>query len=531
MPDSASKPKAATSACAETRTGFGAAARPITLGGVRSMSTPVCVVARNVLPTRSAQGADGRWSVPSVVSFTLSVGCTAPDPESAHVQSASTGSLFHPAALGGGLRCATETTGFLRSILNGPTCGASAQFTSASQTSRPPYVQDGPSKPSASCVVMAKLASEACARPAPPSVTAHVIVTFCACHASSGCGQETTGGLRSNFRPLTRASAQFPTRSQTLLTTSVVDSSPGTAAAESPKLAAEARPDPVSVAVQGTVSSVRCQAPSEAAHETAGSDSSILMSPIGPASAQFPTASQRIRAAVDAFASNDPRGTEVASAKLVSAAAIPAPASVALHGTSRLRCQPDPTGSHATAGRARSIAIGRIGPAVAQLPATSHTARLSVPAFASATPSGTEVERPKLASAGRSSPEPGSAAAHAIVTFSRCQPPSGASHVISGGVVSPPGGAAATPRSRRKRSRRPFVSPATRFVAVDETRTKRPSALRICPLVMLESFAGSPAPETLARSVVAVVRSRIQRSKAPNGDGGPRLAAFDANAT
>lgn len=77
------------------------------------------------------------------------------------------------------------------------------------------------------------------------------------------------------------------------------------------------------------------------------------------------------------------------------------------------------------------------GPAVAQLPATSHTAREAVSALAVSVPSGTVVAREKEASAGFTSPEPpASAAVQGIVTFTADHWAFALPQVITGGVRS-----------------------------------------------------------------------------------------------
>jgi hypothetical protein len=84
------------------------------------------------------------------------------------------------------------------------------------------------------------------------------------------------------------------------------------------------------------------------------------------------------------------------------------------------------------------------GPAVVQFPATSQTSFVFVCASLVSTPTGTEVVKTKLASAGSARPDSVSSAVQLIATSPACQMPSGDSQTTSGGFVSawltpPPG--------------------------------------------------------------------------------------------
>src|SRR5262245_28769205 len=95
-----------------------------------------------------------------------------------------------------------------------------------------------------------------------------------------------------------------------------------------------------------------------------------------------------------------------------------------------------------TVGALLSTLLLPSGPTAPQLPATSHTVRLFVKAFAVSDPAGTDVVRLKLASAGLAKPDPLSAAVHAKTTSDPCQKPSADPQVTTGasrsdGGVSP----------------------------------------------------------------------------------------------
>src|SRR6266403_3501734 len=77
-----------------------------------------------------------------------------------------------------------------------------------------------------------------------------------------------------------------------------------------------------------------------------------------------------------------------------------------------------------------------MGPAVAQLPATSQTTRVPVVAFAVSAPAATPVASEKLASEGLLKPEPLSVTEQAMPTSTACHKPSAPPHVIFGGMVS-----------------------------------------------------------------------------------------------
>ena len=83
-------------------------------------------------------------------------------------------------------------------------------------------------------------------------------------------------------------------------------------------------------------------------------------------------------------------------------------------------------------GALRSILLPAIGPAVAQLPSTSQTTRLSVLAFAVSMPAPTDVTSENEASAGLTRPVPASLAAQARLTLAACHAPSGAAQVMVG---------------------------------------------------------------------------------------------------
>ena len=87
-------------------------------------------------------------------------------------------------------------------------------------------------------------------------------------------------------------------------------------------------------------------------------------------------------------------------------------------------------------GGLRSTLIPAIGPAVAQLPALSHTWRLFVDADAVSTPVTTVVDSVKLASPGFASPDPLSDAVQATEMFPECHAESGVAHERFGETVS-----------------------------------------------------------------------------------------------
>src|SRR5438046_1324115 len=80
--------------------------------------------------------------------------------------------------------------------------------------------------------------------------------------------------------------------------------------------------------------------------------------------------------------------------------------------------------------------LPEMGPAVAQLPTTSQTRRVSVDAFTLSTSPTTSVLNVNDASFDFASPLSLSAAVHVSVMLSPCHAPSGESHRIDGGVVS-----------------------------------------------------------------------------------------------
>ena len=80
-----------------------------------------------------------------------------------------------------------------------------------------------------------------------------------------------------------------------------------------------------------------------------------------------------------------------------------------------------------------------------------------------------------------------------------------------------------TARSWTNTSYAPFASPATRLVAVLWNATKPPSAERTGPA--LEPFPWVPPEATLTRSVVPVCRSRTNTSVAPFVSPATRLVA------
>ena len=86
-----------------------------------------------------------------------------------------------------------------------------------------------------------------------------------------------------------------------------------------------------------------------------------------------------------------------------------------------------------------------------------------------------------------------------------------------------------TGRSWTNTSYAPFASPATRLLAVPWNTTKRPSAERAAP--ELEPFPWFPSEATLARSVVPVCRSWTNTSVAPFVSPATRLVAVLWNAT
>src|SRR5256712_2365017 len=76
------------------------------------------------------------------------------------------------------------------------------------------------------------------------------------------------------------------------------------------------------------------------------------------------------------------------------------------------------------------------GPAVAQFPALSQTARVPVAALAVSVPAVTFVISEKEPSAALASPDAMSPEVQAMLTSAACQRPSGWPHAIVGGVVS-----------------------------------------------------------------------------------------------
>ena len=95
-------------------------------------------------------------------------------------------------------------------------------------------------------------------------------------------------------------------------------------------------------------------------------------------------------------------------------------------------------------------------------------------------------------------------------------------------------------RSRRKMSRSPLVSPATRFVAADSKATKRPSCV-IEARVLSPPAASASADDTLTRSVAtnpgssitpspSTSRSRTKTSRRPLPSAA-RFVAAESNAT
>src|SRR5207244_4216887 len=142
--------------------------------------------------------------------------------------------------------------------------------------------------------------------------------------------------------------------------------------------------------------------------EDVGGFRSTLLPVIGPAVAQFPTTSHTWCEPVEAFAFSVPAATVVVSEKLASAeAASPEPVSDAVQASETFwACQAESAAAQLSCGAARSTLLPPIGPAVAQLPATSHTWRDPVAAFELWEPAATLVLRGKLASAGLARREP-----------------------------------------------------------------------------------------------------------------------------
>src|SRR2546423_382977 len=84
-----------------------------------------------------------------------------------------------------------------------------------------------------------------------------------------------------------------------------------------------------------------------------------------------------------------------------------------------------------------STLLPPIGPAVEQLPATSHTARLLVEALTDSVPAGTLVESVKpLPSPPSARPDTESLAAHWTLTSPACQIPSACPHETEGAPLS-----------------------------------------------------------------------------------------------
>jgi len=138
--------------------------------------------------------------------------------------------------------------------------------------------------------------------------------------------------------PIEAAVEQLPTASQTLRVVVDADvvSVPSGTLVVSEKLAsaADARPDPPSLAEQLTATSLACQAASDATQEIVGAFLSTLLPVTGPADAQLPTASHTLRLAVDADAVSVPAATLVESEKLASEGNLrPEPPSLAVQAT------------------------------------------------------------------------------------------------------------------------------------------------------------------------------------------------------
>src|SRR5262245_30818917 len=88
------------------------------------------------------------------------------------------------------------------------------------------------------------------------------------------------------------------------------------------------------------------------------------------------------------------------------------------------------------AGGFLSILLSRIGPAVAQFPARSHTWRVAVAAWEVSVPTEALVASAKLASVRVASPELRSDAVQPMLTSAACQAPSAQLQLTCGGVVS-----------------------------------------------------------------------------------------------
>src|SRR5262245_1407368 len=86
-------------------------------------------------------------------------------------------------------------------------------------------------------------------------------------------------------------------------------------------------------------------------------------------------------------------------------------------------------------GPLRSILLPLIT-AVVQLPATSHTRRVFVLAFAFSAPAATAVASENEASPASARPVPLSLAVHSSATLSACHAPSGEAQTTLGGIVS-----------------------------------------------------------------------------------------------
>src|SRR5947209_5066613 len=115
------------------------------------------------------------------------------------------------------------------------------------------------------------------------------------------------------------------------------------------------------------------------------------------------------------------------------------------------------------------------GPAVVQLPATSHTVRLGVVAEPVSVPVGMLVVRVRDASPGLARPDPASPAVHAMEISAALQPVGGVTHDTVGGVVSTMG----------------FVN-AVRVEPAGTTRWPSPAPNPLCMLALSSSGASIP---------------------------------------
>jgi hypothetical protein len=233
-----------------------------------------------------------------------------------------------------------------------------------------------------------------------------------------------------------------PTRSQTcrLVVETLGVSVPVATLVVSVKLAsvAFASPDPPSPAVQAMATSLPCQAPSAAPHETVGAFLSTLLPAIGPAVAQAPTLSQTCRLFVEALGVSVPAPTAVVRLKPASAAfANPDPLSLAVQAiATSLLCHALSAAPHETVGAFLSTLLPASGPIVVHVPPPLQILRLFVAALVVSVPLGTFVVRVKAASAAFANPDWGSVAVQAMVTSVLCQTPSTAPHDTCGGVGS-----------------------------------------------------------------------------------------------